>query len=540
MNTRLLHTPEGVRDIKNNAYREKKTLTDKLFTHLETNGYSPVETPTFEFFDVFSRDVGTTPSSELYKFDDREGRTLVLRPDFTPSMARVASKLLRETGIVRLCYAGSVFRNLSGMQGRLKESTQLGAEFIGEVSLESDAEIIQLVVELLHEAGLKRFKIGIGYADIFRNLIAETDFSDRETEELRELIFNHNERGVRDFLKKKDVAKNVKEMFALCCQMFDSPEELRAFADLADGFPKIEAAISYLTKLYRALDERGVSGEVDFEPGLLGAYSYYTGILFSGYTFGTGEPVVKGGRYDNLMENFGTPAPAIGFAIELDSLLNALSFTHDGYLTVALGKGRLAKKAMQYFDEIGIPCVEMEDESTRKLIFTNEEKKMRFFLAKGPDVPTYVEYGAADIGIVGADTIYEEERSGYEVLDLDFGKCRMCICGPEDARLLLNSGEPLRVATKYPHIAKDYFFNRKQQTVEIIKLNGSIELAPIVGLADVICDIVETGSTLKENGLVVLEEVKPLSARLIVNTVSYKMEYERVTGLIEKLSRVVG
>ena len=209
------------------------------------------------------------------------------------------------------------------------------------------------------------------------------------------------------------------------------------------------------------------------------------------------------------------------------------------YLTFALGKGRLAKKTLEMFEQIGITCEEMKDKDTRKLIFVNEELKLRFFLAKGPDVPTYVEYGEADIGIVGKDTILEEGRNIYEVLDLGFGKCRMCICGPENAKELLNHHELIRVATKYPRIAKDYFYNKKHQTVEIIKLNGSIELAPIVGLSEVICDIVETGSTLRENGLSVLEEVCPLSARMVVNQVSMKMENERITKLISDLKTVI-
>ncbi|MEE1029076.1 MAG: ATP phosphoribosyltransferase [Agathobacter sp.] len=209
------------------------------------------------------------------------------------------------------------------------------------------------------------------------------------------------------------------------------------------------------------------------------------------------------------------------------------------YLTFALGKGRLAKQTLKLFEQIGISCKEINDPDTRKLIFVNEELKLKFFLAKGPDVPTYVEYGAADIGVVGKDTILEEGRNIYEVLDLGFGKCRMCICGPENARELLQHHEQIRVATKYPHIAKDYFYNKKHQTVEIIKLNGSIELAPIVGLSEVICDIVETGTTLKENGLTVLEEVCPLSARVVVNQVSMKMENERITKLIRDLKTVI-
>ena len=209
------------------------------------------------------------------------------------------------------------------------------------------------------------------------------------------------------------------------------------------------------------------------------------------------------------------------------------------YLTFALGKGRLANKTLEMFEKIGITCEEMKDKDTRKLIFVNEDLKLRFFLSKGPDVPTYVEYGAADIGIVGRDTILQEARNIYEVLDLGFGKCRMCVCGPESARELLQHHEQIRVATKYPKIAKDYFYNKKHQTVEIIKLNGSIELAPIVGLTDVIVDIVETRSTLRENGLTVLEEVCPLSARMVVNPVSMKMEQERIGKLISDLREVM-
>ena len=209
------------------------------------------------------------------------------------------------------------------------------------------------------------------------------------------------------------------------------------------------------------------------------------------------------------------------------------------YLTVALTKGRLAQKTLDMFEQIGITCEEMRDKDTRKLIFVNEDLKLRFFLAKGPDVPTYVEYGAADIGVTGKDIILEEGRKLYEVMDLGFGKCRMCVCGPESARELLQNNQLIRVATKYPNIAKDYFYNKKHQTVEIVKLNGSIELAPIVGLSEVIVDIVETGSTLKENGLVVLEEVCPLSARMIVNPVSMRMENDRIKELITNLRNLL-
>lgn len=202
------------------------------------------------------------------------------------------------------------------------------------------------------------------------------------------------------------------------------------------------------------------------------------------------------------------------------------------YITIALTKGRLADKTMQLLNKAGYYCEELKDKGSRKLIFTNEEQKLRFFLAKGPDVPTYVEYGAADIGVVGSDIIMEENRRVYEVLDLGFGKCRMCVCGPDEARELLQHHEMIRVTSKYPNIARDFFYNRKHQTVDIIKLNGSVELGPIVSLGDVIVDIVETGSTLRENGLAVLEEVCPVSARMIVNQVSMQMKTRRIREIM--------
>lgn len=205
------------------------------------------------------------------------------------------------------------------------------------------------------------------------------------------------------------------------------------------------------------------------------------------------------------------------------------------YLTFALGKGRLANKTLELFEQIGITCEEIKDKNSRKLIFVNEELKLKFFLAKGPDVPTYVEYGAADIGVVGKDTIMEENRNVYEVLDLGFGKCRMCVCGPHSAKELLQHHERIRVASKYPIIAKEYFYDKKHQTVDIIKLNGSVELGPLVALSDVIVDIVETGSTLKENGLEILEEISTLSARMIVNPVSMQMKTQRIKHIIDRL-----
>ena len=544
---RLLHTPEGVRDIYDGEYRKKLTVIDQMNQVLDGRGYIPIQTPTFEYFDIFSREIGTTPSKDLYKFFDREGNTLVLRPDFTPAIARTAAKYFTNVGgTIRLTYNGNVFINNSSYQGRLKENTQLGAELIGDNSIDSDSEMIEMLIKSLQASGLTNFQISIGHSDVFRGLMDAAGFDEEAEGNIRDLINNKNSFGLEEYISSQNLSDDLTDLFGLLSSMYASPKEWEQYRKKADEYPVIAKALDYLCQLDEKLMECKVNSYVSYELGLISNYTYYTGIIFSGYAFGTGEPIAKGGRYDKLLSYFGKDAAAIGFAISVDDLMEALNSqavdtkTSDGvrYLTIALGKGRLADKAMAYFEKIGLPCEEMKDKNTRKLIFVNEEKKVRFFLAKGPDVPTYVEYGAADIGIVGEDTILEEARNIFEVLDLGFGKCRMCVCGPQSAKPLLENQELIRVATKYPKIAKDYFYNKKHQTVEIIKLNGSIELAPIVGLSEVICDIVETGSTLRENGLVVLEEVCDLSARMVVNQVSMKMENERITEIIRALKKV--
>ena len=544
MKNKLLHTPDGVRDLYNEDYKKKLNIQEQLHQVFEQYGCLDIQTPTFEYFDVFSKQLGTTPSKDLFKFFDTEGNTVVLRPDFTPSIARCAAKYFDpENEAVKLCYMGNTFTNASKYQGRLKETTQCGVEFIGDGSAEADAQMLAMVVDSLKAIGMEQFQISVGHAGFFDALLDAAELRRKHANKLRTLLDNKNFLDVEVFVEELDVESRLKNLFLLLADFDITDEDLENAKKWAVDYPKVAKAIDSLDELNQNVKEKGIKQFISFDLGMISNYEYYTGIIFAGYTYGLGEPIVKGGRYDTLMSNFDKDAPAIGFAFVVDQLLSAVSakkeVEEDRYLTFALGKGRLAKKTLKIFEEIGITCEEIFDPNTRKLIFVNEELKMRFFLSKGPDVPTYVEHGAADIGIVGKDTILEEGRNIYEVLDLGFGKCRMCICGPESAKELLQHQEQIRVATKYPQIAKDYFYNEKHQTVEIIKLNGSIELAPIVGLSDVICDIVETGATLRENGLDVLEEVCPLSARMVVNEVSMKMENERITKLIRDLKEVL-
>ena len=549
MKNKLLHTPDGVRDLYNEDYKKKLDIQNKLHQVFLEYGCLDIQTPTFEYFDVFSNQIGTTPSKDLFKFFDTEGNTVVLRPDFTPSITRCVAKYFEpEEEPVKLCYMGNTFANASNYQGRLKETTQCGVEYVGDGSSKADAHMLSMIVDCIKAIGIEKFQISVGHAGFFEALMEAANLKRKQANQLRELLNNKNFLGVEALVKELDMDEELKPLFLLLSGFDVADEELRNAKGWAYKYPKIEAAITSLEEINVYLIENGIQKYFSLELGMISNYEYYTGIIFSGYTYGLGEAIVKGGRYDTLLSNFDKDAPAIGFAFVVDQLLGAIDklsskakkdTNGDRYLTFALGKGRLAKKTLQLFEQIGITCEEIFDPNTRRLIFVNEDLKLRFFLSKGPDVPTYVEHGAADIGIVGKDTILEEARNIYEVLDLGFGNCRMCICGPESAKELLQHQEQIRVATKYPHIAKDYFYNQKHQTVEIIKLNGSIELAPIVGLSDVICDIVETGATLRENGLDVLEEVCPLSARMVVNEVSMKMENERITKLIRDLKEVL-
>lgn len=325
MQNKRLHTPEGVRDIYNDECEKKHYILDRMRQVIQSYGYRFIETPTFEFFDIFGQEVGTTPSKDLYKFFDREGNTLVLRPDMTPSIARAASKYFPiGTEPVRLCYEGNVFINNNSYQGRLKESTQLGVEFIGENSVDADGEIIALVVNNLKAAGLEQFQISIGHADLFRQLMKAADFDAEAEETLRDLILNKNFFGVDEFLERHQVTDDLRSLFSMLGKMYASPKEWAGMNEIALRFPGVADALSYLQELYELLEVYDVTKYVSFELGLISSYSYYTGILFSGYTFGSGEPIVKGGRYDGLLSYFGKEAPAIGFALMVDQLLLAL------------------------------------------------------------------------------------------------------------------------------------------------------------------------------------------------------------------------
>lgn len=322
---RLLHTPEGVRDIYNEECERKLMLQDRLHEVLHSYGYRDIETPTFEYFDVFSHDVGTIPSRELYKFFDREGNTLVLRPDITPSIARAVAKYFNdENKTIRLCYEGKTFINNSSYQGRLKECTHMGAEMIGEDNPQADAECIAMVVDCLKKAGLEEFQISIGQVEFFKSIIKDVRMDEETESELKDFISNRNIFGVQNMLSDLEISDNAREAL-LCLPSLYGPVEVLERAEKLAFNDGTREAVRRLKDIYSILEYYGITRYISFDLSMLSRYNYYTGIFFRGYTFGTGDAVVKGGRYDNLLRHFGKNAPSIGFVVVIDQLLSALA-----------------------------------------------------------------------------------------------------------------------------------------------------------------------------------------------------------------------
>lgn len=325
MDKQMLHTPEGVRDIYSLEYGKKSVLEEKLQKVFHLYGYHDIQTPTFEYFDVFGKEIGTTSVKELYKFFDREGNTLVLRPDITPSIARAAMTVFDTENLpIRLCYKGNTFVNQSSYQGRLHENTQAGAELIGIDSVEADAEMVVMAVDSLREVGLEEFQIHIGSVDFFESLIEETGLSLEDETRLRELISNRNYFGVEELLEQAQVKVTTKTAFLALEELIGGAEVLKEAKKVALNHKTIEA-VKRLEELYQLLVAYGVDQYITFDLSMRGNYDYYTGIIFRGYTYGTGDAIVKGGRYDHLMEKFGKESPSIGFVIIVDELMKAFA-----------------------------------------------------------------------------------------------------------------------------------------------------------------------------------------------------------------------
>ena len=405
-----LHTPEGVRDICNIECGKKLSLENRLHKVLQLYGYHDIQTPTFEYFDVFRKEIGTIPSRELYKFFDKEGNTLVLRPDITPSIARAAATLFKDEDIpIRLCYTGNTFVNHSSYQGRLRENTQMGAELIGVDSIEADAEMLAMVADCLTTIGLRDFQLSVGNVDFFQSLIEDAALNEEEEERVRELINNRNYFGLEEYLDGIQVKRSSKEALVALGDLYGGVERLAQARNFAPNSKGIKA-VRRLEQIYDMLKYYGAEQYIQFDFSMSGTYGYYTGIIFRGYTFGTGDAVVKGGRYDHLLEKFGKESPSIGFALVIDELMSALTRQH-----IRITYSR--KNTLILYDK------GMEKKAIRIASDFREKCKNTELLRKAPDktLEDYMQYGKE---YYAGNMIYIQEDDQIQMFNLVTGETK--------------------------------------------------------------------------------------------------------------------
>lgn len=537
MNRYNISTPEGTRDLLFASCRALRSIENAIRETLERKGYSEIITPAVEYYDVFAQANPELDQESMLKIVDKSGRICVARPDNTTPIARIAATRLDDAALpVRLYYSQKVFRSVSGDHGHKGEFLQIGAELIGADGLHADLDILSAAFEALRSTGADNFRIELGHAEIYKALIEALGVDAAAAESIRRLIENKSFAALGDVLAPFGSKPEAKALYAMP-QLFGGVEVLDE-VEVLTGNVRVLGAISYLRRLYKALDEAGFGGMVMIDLGLVHEMDYYTGIMFRGYCGGAGAAILSGGRYNALCAKFGKDMPAGGFGIDVESV--AESLTGKGAETapcrdsvrIALTKGRLEKKTLALLKASGYDISELEAGS-RKLIFTLPDTNIEIVLAKAADVITYVEHGVCDMGVVGKDTIMEKGGSFYEMVDLGFGKCRFALATKKGKQVYGSYKTPV-IATKYPNVTRS-FFARKNMDVETIKIEGSVELAPLLELADAIVDIVETGSTLKENGLEVIEDVAPISARVIVNLASAKMKKAAIEKVIAEL-----
>ena len=524
-------TPQGSRDYLFEECDDRRTVEHELSVLFKENNYRKVITPAIEYFDVFKSDNVGIESEMMFKMSDSKGRTTVLRPDNTMPIARmVATRLHNEELPVRLYYSQPVFVRAKDLAGRPSEIAQSGVELIGDGSFDADIEIVKMAVESLKRSNLNSFKLELGNAAFFNVVLGKMDIPQSVRADVVNYIESKNYAALGDLLDKiGDTAETrvIRRLPRLFGDASVIDEAKKLYSDSA-----FQQALLYLQTVYNKLCDEGLKDYIILDLGLVNRSNYYTGIIFHGYAEGSGISVLSGGRYDNLLGEFGMPAPAIGFAVEVSALCEAMRevINVERPIRIALTKGRLERKTVELFKTMGLDTAELENKGRRLILPVD---KYETVLSKAPDVITYVEHGVCDIGIVGKDTIVEHGSSFYEVIDLNIGKCKFALACPKGTDFF--SGYKRKtVASKYPKVAKE-FFESKGMDVEVIKIEGSVELAPLLGLADGIVDIVETGSTLKENGLEVVEDIFPISARVIVNMASMKLRKAEIEEFLNDL-----
>lgn len=537
MNRYQISTPEGTRDLLFAPARRLRAVEQRVRQSLEDRGYSEVITPAIEYYDVFAQANPAVGQENMLKIVDRAGRICVARPDNTTPIARIAATRLEGAELpVRLYYSQKVFRSIAEGHGHKSEFLQVGAELIGSDGLEADLDILTAAFSALEQAEAGSFRIELGHAEIYKALIEALGVDEQTAEDIRRLIENKSFAALGDALAPYQGSAAYQALCAMP-QLFGGVEVLDQVEHMT-GNMRVLAAVAYLRRVYTALEQAGFGESVIIDLGLVHEMDYYTGIMFRGYLGGAGAAILAGGRYNALCAKFGRDLPAAGFGIDVERIAETGSEADNRQvrdtIRIALTKGRLEKKTLARMKAAGYDINELESPS-RKLIFRLPNTNIEVVLAKAADVITYVEHGVCDLGVVGKDTIMEKGGSFYEMVDLGFGKCRFALATKKGKTVYGNYRTPV-IATKYPEVTRA-FFSRKNMDIETIKIEGSVELAPLLELADAIVDIVETGSTLKENGLEVIEDVAPISARVIVNLASAKMNKTAIQRIISDLER---
>ena len=538
-------TPEGVADINYEQYERLEALQSNISNVFKGHGYRQIQTPTFEYFDLFSGIDMDIHTDQMYKIVDTGGKMMVLRPDATIPVARMVAtnyKMLKND--LKFMYFTNVYRSSDYHAGEKREFAQAGIELFGNPSADADAQVINIAIEAVKTAGFPELKVELGDSNYFTGLIEEIDAGlgagglallDKSTKaKLKDLIESKNIPGLKNLTDTLEVDDGLKEIILRLPMMYGDMDSILLEARETALNDKMRSAVENIGMIYdKVRDRKYISADM----GLVNQPDYYSGIIFKIYINNTGVTVGSGGRYDGLMEHFGKNIPATGFGLNVDILFDALEkeaeSDKDGndILTIALGKGRLAETTIEKLAAIGVEFPEYSKKS-RKLIFDDSTGKVRIILVKAVDVGIYVEKGACDIGVIGKDTLMESKSDVYETLDLGYGRCIFAVAGLKGFEF--DKQKKIRVATKYPNVAKAYF-ESVGRSIEIIKINGSVELAPIVGLSDIIVDLVETGATLRENGLEVVEKIDDISARFIVNRVSAKTKQSAVGEIMEAL-----
>lgn len=541
-------TPEGTKDLLFQECEAQRKITETLRSAFEARGYHEVITPGFEFYDVFSSNSMYFPQDSMYKLIDHKGRLLAMRPDSTIPIARLtATKLKGHALPIRLYYGQRIYRQQPELRGRSSEIMQMGIELIGLSSFESDIEILTTGMEALSSCCADDFRIELGHIGIYKLLMDHLNAAKEEKEKIHSLIVSKNYAGLSDVLESFPESRTA-EILEELPKLFGGREALEKARELFDGYDEgLMEMLSYLERIFQGLLERGLD-KVMIDFGLVQQADYYSSLIFRGYISSAGEPVLSGGRYDELFKDFGESLPATGFGINVDQLAAGLlkgtvpeasqnscaGKEKKNNVRIALTKGRLEKSIVELLEQMDYDCTNLKEKG-RKLLLSIPDKDMDVVLAKAADVITYVEHGVCDVGIVGKDTIVESGGTFYEVLDLGLGKCRFALAAPKGSDFY-GGYCTKRIATKYPKVARSYF-ESKGMDVEVIKIEGSVELAPLLSLADGIVDIVETGTTLVENGLEVIEEIRNVSARLIVNVASMKLKKAEIEALISDIQK---